>query len=80
MITKLEQKAAALVASNCAKYKAEGMTHRIELPVCGPRGAYLRTAVFYTKSGAMESVGSLALRAGTKCISASIAGAQISAL
>jgi hypothetical protein len=80
-MTKLETQAAALVAANRAKYKAEGKTQRVELDIFGPRGAYLKTSVFYTEGDVDTArIARMALKAGTKSISLSIESAKVSAL
>lgn len=80
-MTNLETKAAALVAANRAKYKAMGMTHRVEMHICKSNGAYIRTEVFYIAgSHDMARLARFALKAGTKSISASVDSAQVEAL
>jgi hypothetical protein len=80
-MTKLEARAAAIVATNCAKYKAAGMTHRVELNVFTVRGVYDRTVVFYTPSKPdAAAIGRLAVRGGTKSISHSFESAKVSEL
>ena len=45
----LEAKARALLAINCAKHKAAGRTHRIQIRLYGAKN-YLKTIVFYTST------------------------------
>jgi hypothetical protein len=78
---KLSAQAAALRAINTAKHKAAGLTHRVEFSVCRPNGKYQRTAVVYVLGEPTpEKIIQLAIKQGSKSLSASLSSALVSEL